>query len=85
PLELRAKQAQEAYELNNFHDALDFVKKEDASRRNYLKSYFLKDIEDPLLYHLVVNTSAMSYDEAAEIIAGSVVRRFRELYYNLTV
>jgi cytidylate kinase len=82
PLELRAKQAQEAYELNNFHDALDFVKREDASRRNYLKTYFLKDIDDPLLYHLVVNTSALSYDEAAELIAGSVVRRFRELYSN---
>lgn len=81
PLEKRAKQAQEAYEMSNYHDALEFVKKEDASRRNYLKTYFLKDIEDPLLYHLVVNTSVLDYEETAELIAGSVMRRFPQLYY----
>jgi hypothetical protein len=82
PIDKRAKQAQEAYELTNYHDALEFVKKEDASRRSYLKTYFLKDIEDPLLYHLVLNTSVLDYDETAEIIAGSVMRRFPELYYH---
>ena len=82
PLDKRARQAQEAYELNSYHDALEFVKREDASRKDYLKSYFLKDIEDPLLYHLVVNTSALSYDETAELIAGSVMRRFPEFYYH---
>ena len=82
PLDKRARQAQEAYELNSYHDALEFVKREDASRKDYLKSYFLKDIEDPLLYHLVVNTSVLSYDETAELIAGSVMRRFPEFYYH---
>lgn len=81
PLDKRAKQAQEAYELKTYHDALEFVKKEDASRRDYLKTYFLKDIEDPLQYHLVLNTSVLGYEEIAEIISSSVMRRFPELYY----
>ena len=81
PIEKRTKQAQEAYDLSSYHDALEFVKREDASRKNYLKTYFLKDIEDPLLYHMVLNTSALGYDETAELIAGSVMRRFPELYY----
>ncbi len=82
PIEKRARQAQEAYELHSYHDALEFVKKEDASRRDYLKTYFLKDIEDPLLYHLVLNTAVLGYDETADLIASSVMRRFPQLYYH---
>lgn len=82
PIEKRAKQAMEAYELSTYHEALEFVKREDTSRQDYLKSYFLKDIEDPLLYHLVLNTSALGYDEAADLIAGSVMRKFPQLYYH---
>jgi len=82
PVDIRAKQVQEAYNLNTYHEALDFLKKEDASRRDYVKTYFLKDIEDPLLYHMVLNTSLLGYEETAELIAGSVMRRFPDLYYH---
>ena len=81
PLDKRVKQAQDAYEFSTYHEALDFVKREDASRRDYLKTYFLKDIEDPLHYHLVLNTSVLGYDETADLIAGSVMRKFPHLYY----
>lgn len=81
PIEKRARQALEGYEFKNYQEALEFVKREDASRKNYLKTYFLKDIDDPLLYHMVLNTSALGYEETAEIIAGCVMRRFPELYY----
>jgi hypothetical protein len=82
PIELRAKQAMEAYEFKSYHNAVEFIKKEDASRKNYLKTYFLKDIEDPLQYHLVINTSVLDYDETADLIANSVMRKFPELYYH---
>lgn len=81
PVEKRAKQALEGYDFKNYQEALAFVKSEDASRKNYLKTYFLKDIDDPLNYHMVLNTSTLGYDETAEIIAGCVMRRFPELYY----
>lgn len=81
PIEFRAKQAQEAYDIDNYNDAIKFIGKEDASRKNYLKTYFGKDIDDPLLYHIVLNTSAIGFDQTAELIALSVVKRFSEVYY----
>jgi hypothetical protein len=81
PLEQRVHQAQEGYDFKNYQESLAFVKREDTSRKNYLKTYFLKDIDDPLLYHMVLNTTSLGYDETAEIIANCVMRRFPELYF----
>lgn len=51
-----------------------FVQREDLGRKRYLKKYFDKDIDDPLLYHLIINTDLISYEEAAELIAHSMLR-----------
>jgi Cytidylate kinase-like family len=81
PVDWRVKQTQEGYNLVNYKEALEFVKKEDASRRSYLKTYFLKEVEDPLLYNMILNVSKLGFEESAELIAQSVMRRFPELYY----
>jgi len=57
--------------------ALEFIQKEDCGRQRYLRKHFGKDLNDPLLYHLVINTDLLSYDEAARII-GEAVLRFRD-------
>jgi len=49
--------------------ARDFVLHEDAGRARYLRRYFNQEIEDPLLYHVVLNTDRINFDEAAEWIA----------------
>jgi hypothetical protein len=49
-------------------EARDFVRREDAARARYLRRYFDREIEDPLLYHVVLNTDRLSFDEAAELI-----------------
>lgn len=49
-------------------EARDFIVREDKGRERYLKKYFEADLNDPLHYHLVLNTSLVSYDAAAEII-----------------
>jgi DNA polymerase-1 len=54
-------------------EAQEFIDREDQGRRRYLKKYFAADVEDPLLYHLVVNTSLVSYDAAAELIATAAL------------
>lgn len=56
--------------------AKEYIKTEDAARRRYLKSYFDSDIDDPLNYHLVLNTDAFSISDAAEVIAAAVLRQF---------
>ncbi len=62
-------------------DALDeeaarrFVVNEDRARKRYLRRYFHKDINDPLLYHLTINTDLVSYDECARLIGSTVMNR----------
>ena len=38
--------------------------------------YYRKDIDDPLLYHLVVNTDRVTYEETARLIIGAMHERF---------
>jgi len=51
------------------------VQKEDRGRQRYLRKYFRADIDDPLIYHLVINTDRFSEDQAARLIAEAVLRR----------
>ena len=52
-----------------------FVRREDRGRKRYVKKYFHKDIDDPLLYHLVINTDLVPEREAALTIGEAVVRQ----------
>jgi len=52
--------------------AAEYVRKEDLGRKRYVKKYYAEDIDDPLLYHLVINTDRVSYMEAARMIAEAV-------------
>jgi cytidylate kinase len=71
----RVKYLQETNNHLNSKQALDYVQREDLGRKRYLKKYFNKDIEDPLLYHLVINTDLMRFEEAARLIAQIVTSR----------
>jgi cytidylate kinase len=53
-----------------------FVRKEDAGRRSFVKRYFGMGVEDPLLYHLTINTDLVTFDQAAALIGHAVVERF---------
>jgi cytidylate kinase len=49
-----------------------YVRRVDLARRRYVKKYYGADIDDPLLYHLVINTDQVSHVEAARLIADAV-------------
>jgi cytidylate kinase len=53
--------------------ALNFIRTEDRGRKRYLKKYFHKDINDPLLYHLVINTDRIEHKIAARMIAATML------------
>jgi len=57
-------------------EALTFIQKEDRQRKRYLRQYFDKDIEDPLLYHLIINTDLVPAEETIQIIGDAVLRRY---------
>jgi len=76
-LDQRAVRVQEHYRLGR-RAALAFLRREDAGRARYLRKYFKKDVDDPLLYHLTINTDNVSMEEAAEMIGSAVLRRPEE-------
>jgi cytidylate kinase len=54
-----------------FSEALEKIEKVDEQRANYLKRYYDADWGNPKLYHLIVNTSMMSNEQAVKVIAGA--------------
>lgn len=77
PLEKRITHTQERNGLGR-KAALERIQREDLGRQRYLKKYFGKDPEDPLLYDLILNTDAVSYDEAATLIGTAALRKIKE-------
>lgn len=60
-------------------EAASWVDREDSGRREYLKKYFNRNVEETLLYDLVINTERVSHEAAAEMIAGLVLRKKKEI------
>jgi cytidylate kinase len=50
--------------------ALERIAREDGGRRRYFKEYFGRDIDDPLLYHFIINTGWVAWEDAARTIAA---------------
>jgi cytidylate kinase len=75
-LERRVAHVQEYRHLDT-KEALEHVVSEDRHRKGYLKTYFGQDFENPLLYHLTINTDLVGFDEAAEMLGESILRRMR--------
>ena len=75
-LEKRIEYGQQLYNLDR-KAALNFIKKRDEGRKRYLKDNFDVDVDDPLLYHVIINTDLVQYDEAARLIGDEVIRRFK--------
>jgi cytidylate kinase len=77
PLEKRVEQGAHYYNLTAT-DAAKKVREEDQARRRYLRRYFDADIDDPLLYDLVINTGRLGFARAAELIAQAAMRNYEE-------
>jgi cytidylate kinase len=73
-LEKRVAHIQELHRLNK-EAASELIRREDRGRRRYLKTHFKADLDDPLLYHLVINTDLVSCENAAQIITDAMLKR----------
>jgi hypothetical protein len=71
PLDTRIAHCQSNYDMTA-RAAREFCQREDEGRRRYLKKYFQAELDDPLLYHLTINTGFVSFDAAAQFIADTV-------------
>jgi hypothetical protein len=73
-LEKRVAHVQELEHISQ-QAALEVIRREDRGRKRYLKTHFKADLDDPLLYHLVINTDLVPYEDAAQIIADAMLKR----------
>jgi cytidylate kinase len=79
PHEDRIKRIMEYYNLNR-KEAIDWIHDEDNSRKEYFMKNYHRNIEDPLLYHMTINTHLMSYEEAAYTIGNAVIKKFPHMF-----
>lgn len=75
PFEDRIKCIQNAQSLSR-ELAKKLVLKEDQNRKDYLSRTFKKDIDDPLLYNMTINTSQFSFDDLVRSIFQIVKTKF---------
>ena len=71
-LERRVQYVKEYYKMDD-KQAREFIHREDRGRRRYLRKYFNEDIDDPLLYHMVINTDRVPPAQAAKAIGQLVI------------
>src|SRR5436309_894746 len=79
PFEHRVKQwikrvAAMTGETANQRAAADFVRRDDTEKAGRMRYLYEVDINDPMLYELIINTERVSHDAAVEMI-NTVVRR----------
>ncbi len=79
PLSFRIDNAMKLYKHDR-RKISEFIKEEDEARKNYIMKYFHKNIEDPLLYHTVINVNLLEVEEIAQMIGSCVVKRFPEFF-----
>ncbi len=55
-------------------EAASLVEETDRQRRKFIKDHFRKDVTDPLIYDLVLNTSRLSVEECADLVVEALLR-----------
>jgi len=72
PLETRVKNVAFAFGVS-LEDAKKRIKNRTAKRRAFVKENFHKDIEDPLHYDLIINTSRLDTESTVDAIVGTII------------
>ena len=71
PLDLRVKRVMERMKLDE-EKAKNEIKRSDSNHHEFLRRYFHAEPENPLDYHIVLNTKRMSLQEAASVVINTV-------------
>lgn len=69
PLEFRVSHVMERLQFTPLH-AAEYVRKGDLAKARYIRRNFESRVQDPLQFHLTINTGRVSIPTAAKIIAG---------------
>ena len=74
PLEVRCERIMEAEEVD-LENARELAQKHDHWRQLYLRNYHRADWDDPLLYHLTINTGKLDVEAAVDLVVNGVAQR----------
>lgn len=72
--EARLRRMREFYDLNE-KEAAKRLKRTDEDRENYVRDAVGQDITDVLAYDIVINTTHLSFDDAARMITAHLLAR----------
>ena len=75
PMDVRTSRLQ-TYEGVNPDDVLRIAQERDRAAEQYMKRFFNVDLEDPYLYHMIINSGKVDTDKAAQMIADSAKQYF---------
>jgi len=73
----RVRRIKNIFEITR-KEAERYIMKKDSDRAKYIKTYFNREITNPMLYHLIVNTSLISYKQAGELIGHLIEIYFKK-------
>ncbi len=79
PLNERIKNFAEAHHLD-LKKAKTLVEQHDACRMKYIYTVFNKKIDDPSLYHIVINTKGLTYKQIGNFIGSTIIEKFPAFY-----
>ncbi|MBZ0199434.1 MAG: cytidylate kinase-like family protein [Ignavibacteriaceae bacterium] len=82
PFEQRVTHVEHHYKISH-KEALEAVKKDDAARKYFVRKFFHKDINDPVNYHIMINTSQTGFEGAAKIISCAVLEQFQSKFLKI--
>lgn len=74
PLEFRVRHIMDYYQLKPLN-AAELVRKNDLAKARYIKRHFGVKVQDPLQFHLTINTGLVKFPEAAKLIGDAVLNR----------
>ncbi len=77
PVEARVRQAATTYGIDE-ETAARRLKRTDAARLEYARRVYGVRVEDPALYHLVLDTTALRLDACVELIVRAATDRARD-------
>ena len=72
PVEFRVRHCEEYYHLKH-REAVEFVEKRDRARELYIRKNFRSRVQDPLQFHITVNTERIAFPEVARLIGDAAL------------
>jgi cytidylate kinase len=64
----------------SYEDAFDLVEKMDEGKKDFISHYFDMDIDDPTLYHVIMNSSYIGIDDGLDMVSEYVNKHLTSLH-----